>query len=181
MHHHRLGEDDGMNVIAKGAIVGCLAGVGIGGAWAYRADDTVDVALKRAAAVGGAATGAGALVGLLVFRRTRRRRAVERALASVLGPLGLNHKRHLSRRVRRQLRLLDIGKLDAAKLDVAALTGSARRRAGRAAGTARQKLGQAVDAVSQAREQTKMQSDDLADRAGRAAQSLVGDAACSAA
>lgn len=181
-----------MNAICKGAIVGCLAGVGIGGAWAYQADDTVDVAFKRAAAVGGAATGVGGLVGVLVLQRTRRRRAVERALTSVLGPVGLSRMRHLSRRVRRQLRRLDVGKLDAAKLDVAALTGSARRQAGEATEAARQRVGQAtdvarqragdaavraVDAVSQAREQTKVQADDLADRAGGAAKSLVGDAA----
>lgn len=128
-----------MNVICKGAMVGCLAGVGVGGAWAYQADDTVDVALKRAAAVGGACTGAGALVGLLVLRRNRRRLAVDRALANVLGPLGLNRKKHLSRRVRRQLRRFDVGKLDAAKLNLGALTGSARRRAGKAADTTRQR------------------------------------------
>ncbi len=166
-----------MNVICKGALVGGLAGVSLGGARAYQADDTVDVALKRAAAVGGAATGAGALVGLLLFRRNRRRLAVDRALASVLSPLGLNRKKHLSRRVRRQLRRLDVGKVDAAKLDLAALTGSARRRAGKAVDATRQRAAdvgeiarqgteQATDAVSHAVDVASHAVDVARQRAG---------------
>lgn len=137
-----------MNVIVKGAILGALAGVGIGGAWAFQADDTVDVAVKRTAAVGGAAAGAGLLVGAVLCRRGRRQRAVDQALAKVLGTLGLtSHKKHLSRRARRQLRRFDVGKLDISKLDVGAITGNARRRAGKAAGKAQKAAGKAAEVV----------------------------------
>ncbi len=54
--------------------------------WSYRRDDTVDMAVGRAARMGAVLGGTGALLGLAVDRRHRRRTPAPRRVAGLVVP-----------------------------------------------------------------------------------------------
>ncbi len=70
----------------KGAVIGGTTGVVVSVVWSYRRDDTVDIAVGRAARMGGVLAGAGAVLGLAIDRRQRRRAPTPRRVAGLTVP-----------------------------------------------------------------------------------------------
>ena len=70
----------------KGAVIGGTTGVVVSVVWSYRRDDTVDMAVGRAARFGGVLAGTGAVVGLAIDRRQRRRAPRSRRVAGLTVP-----------------------------------------------------------------------------------------------
>ncbi|TMM17630.1 MAG: hypothetical protein E6G01_05470 [Actinobacteria bacterium] len=73
-------------MIWRGAVIGGATGVVVSVAWSYRRDDTVDMALARAARMGAAMAATGGVLGLAVDRRRRRRAPAVRRIAGVTVP-----------------------------------------------------------------------------------------------
>ncbi len=71
----------------KGAVLGGATGVVVSVVWSYRRDDTVDMALSRAGRLGAVMAGTGALLGLAIDRRRRRRALAPRRSPVLTGGL----------------------------------------------------------------------------------------------
>jgi hypothetical protein len=145
----------------KGAVIGGAAGVIVSVVWSYRRDDTVDVALGRAARTGAALAGTGAVLGLTIDRR-RRRRAPTRRL-----PAGLPAAPALEQALEVLAQAAEVARPRVEHAVVAA-----RPRVEHAVEAARPRVEQAVEAarprVEQAVEAARPRVVHAVERAGRA-------------
>jgi hypothetical protein len=127
-----------------GLVVGGVTGVGVGAARAKQNDLDAPAMARQAALTGGAVAATGASVGLLLDRRSRRRRAIPKArdllaggeilgAARILGPVALEALHHAAEATRPRLE----GAVDAARPRITAAATSTARQAERLAESAR--------------------------------------------
>jgi hypothetical protein len=74
------------STVWKGAVIGGTTGIVVSAVWSYRRDDTVDMAVGRAARLGGVLAGTGAVLGFAIDRRQRRRTPTPRRVAGLTLP-----------------------------------------------------------------------------------------------
>jgi hypothetical protein len=124
------------STVWKGAVIGGTTGVVVSVVWSYRRDDTVDMAVGRAARFGGVLAGTGAVLGFAINRRQRRRTPTPRRVAGLTVPAAPALDQALEALAQAA---------EAARPRVELAVGAARPRVEQAVEAARPRVGQAVE------------------------------------
>jgi vacuolar-type H+-ATPase subunit H len=133
----------------KGALLGGATGVAVSVVWSYRRDDTVDMALSRAGRMGAVMGGTGALLGLTIDRRRRRRAPAPRRSPVLTGGLpaapALEQALETLSQAAGAARPRVEQAVEVARPRVEQAVGAARPRVEQAVGAARPRVEQAVE------------------------------------
>jgi vacuolar-type H+-ATPase subunit H len=137
------------STVWKGAVIGGTTGVVVSVVWSYRRDDTVDMAVGRAARMGGVLAGTGAVLGLAIDRRQRRRARTARRVAGLTVPAApaLEQALETLTQAAEAARPRVEHAVEAARPRVGQAVEAARPRVEHAVEAARPRVGQAVEAA----------------------------------